>query len=81
MFQQSRPAAACGAVFAVVLFLAAGDGGYSPGREVLATLKKRPGATFGFGLALWLLLWLPVVNCFLMPLAVVAGTLLYREAA
>lgn len=38
MFQQSRPAAACGAVFAVVLFLAAGDGGYSPGREVLATL-------------------------------------------
>ena len=50
-------------------------------REVLATLKKRPGATFGFGLALWLLLWLPVVNCFLMPLAVVAGTLLYREAA
>jgi CysZ protein len=50
-------------------------------REVLAALKKRPGATFGFGLALWLLLWLPVVNFFLMPLAVVAGTLLYREAA
>lgn len=50
-------------------------------REVLGALKKRPGATFGFGLALWVLLWLPVVNCFLMPLAVVAGTLLYREAA
>jgi hypothetical protein len=38
MSQQSRPAAACGAVFAVVLFLAAGDGGYSPAREVLATV-------------------------------------------
>jgi hypothetical protein len=38
MFQQSRPAAACGAVFAVVLFLAAGDGAYSPAREVVATL-------------------------------------------
>lgn len=49
-------------------------------REVLSALKKRPGVTFGFGLALWVLLWLPVVNCFLMPLAVVAGTLLYREA-
>jgi hypothetical protein len=33
----SRLAAACGAVFAVLLFAAAGDGGYSPVREVLAT--------------------------------------------
>jgi hypothetical protein len=38
MSQQSRPAAACGAVFAVVLFLAAGDGSYAPAREVVATL-------------------------------------------
>lgn len=50
-------------------------------REVLSVLKQRPGVTFGFGLALWVLLWLPIVNCFLMPLAVIAGTLLYREAA
>lgn len=49
-------------------------------REVLSALKKRPGVTFGFGYALWVLLWLPVVNFFLMPIAVVAGTLLYREA-
>lgn len=34
----SRPAAASGAVFAVALFVAAGDGGYSPIRAVLATV-------------------------------------------
>ena len=32
----SRLAAACGGVFAVLLFAAAGDGGYAPVREVLA---------------------------------------------
>lgn len=34
----SRLAAACGAVFAVLLFAAAGDGGYAPAREVLAMI-------------------------------------------
>jgi len=39
MVQQpsSRSAAACGAVFALGLFLAAGDGGYSTARAVIAT--------------------------------------------
>lgn len=40
MIQQhrSRPAAACGAIFALGLFLAAGNGGYSTTREVVATV-------------------------------------------
>jgi hypothetical protein len=36
--QPSRLAAACGAIFALGLFLAAGDGGYSTTRELIATL-------------------------------------------
>jgi CysZ protein len=30
------------------------------------------------GAALYVVLWVPVLNCFLVPLAVVAGTLLFR---
>ena len=39
-------------------------------------------ATF-FGAALYVLLWIPVLDFFLIPLAIVGGTLLYRglEAA
>ncbi len=48
-------------------------------RDVLAALRATPARTFGFGYALTLLLWVPVLNVFLMPVAVVAGTLLYRE--
>jgi CysZ protein len=32
----------------------------------------------GFGAAVYVLLWLPVLNLFFIPLAVVAGTLLFR---
>ncbi|MGV3625983.1 MAG: EI24 domain-containing protein [Archangium sp.] len=46
---------------------------------VVKTLRKRPGLAFGFGAALYVLLWIPVLNFFLMPVAVVAGTLLYRR--
>lgn len=45
---------------------------------VVRTLRARKSLAFGFGAALWVLLWVPVLNFFLMPVAVVAGTLLYR---
>ncbi len=46
---------------------------------VVKTLRKRIGLALGFGAALYVLLWVPVLNFFLMPVAVVAGTLLYRR--
>ena len=49
-----------------------------PFRQVLGVLVRRKALALGFGAALYVLLWIPVVNFFLMPLAVVAGTLLYR---
>ena len=47
-------------------------------RTVLSALWKRPFLALGFGSMLWLVLWVPVLNCLLLPVAVVAGTLLYR---
>jgi len=47
-------------------------------REVLRVLRARLPLALGFGAALYALLWVPVLNFFLMPVAVVAGTLLYR---
>lgn len=52
-----------------------------PFRQVFGVLKKRIALSLGFGAALYVLLWVPVLNCFLMPVAVVAGTLLYRGLA
>ncbi len=49
-----------------------------PFREVLRALRGRLPLALGFGAALYVLLWVPVLNFFLMPVAVVAGTLLYR---
>lgn len=49
-----------------------------PFSEVRAAMKARPVACLGFGAALYLLLWVPVLNCFLVPVAVVGGTLLFR---
>lgn len=49
-----------------------------PFKEVLATLRGRLPLALGFGAALYVLLWVPVLNFFLMPVAVVAGTLLFR---
>lgn len=46
---------------------------------VVKTLRRRSALAFGFGAAVYLLLWIPVLNFFLMPVAVVAGTLLYRR--
>ena len=49
-----------------------------PFRQVIGALRKRLLLSLGFGATLWVLLWVPVLNFFLMPVAVVAGTLLYR---
>jgi CysZ protein len=49
-----------------------------PFRQVVGALARRLPLALGFGAALWVILWVPVVNFFLMPVAVVAGTLLYR---
>ncbi|MEW6430544.1 MAG: EI24 domain-containing protein [Myxococcota bacterium] len=49
-----------------------------PFGQVVTALRRRLPLALGFGAALWVILWVPVLNCFLMPVAVVAGTLLYR---
>jgi len=46
--------------------------------EVVAVLRGRPGLALGVGLGLSVLLWVPVLNCLLWPVAVVAGTLLFE---
>ncbi len=50
----------------------------TPFRQVLRLATGRLALSLGLGFSLWLLLWVPVLNCLVMPVAVVAGTLLYR---
>lgn len=52
-----------------------------PFRQVVRTVWRRKALSLGFGATLFVLLWVPVLNFFLMPVAVVAGTLLYRGLA
>ena len=47
--------------------------------EVRRVLGRRTGLALGFGLSVTLLLWVPLLNLFLVPVAVVAGTLLHRS--
>jgi CysZ protein len=47
--------------------------------EVRRVLARRTALALGFGLVVTVLLWVPLLNLFLMPLAVVAGTLLHRS--
>ena len=47
-------------------------------REVRRAVMARLWLCMGFGAAVYVLLWVPVLNFFFMPLAVVAGTLLFR---
>ncbi|MFL5318240.1 MAG: EI24 domain-containing protein [Myxococcaceae bacterium] len=46
--------------------------------EVRQVLWRRKALAVGFGAAVWLLLWLPILNFFFIPLAIVGGTLLFR---
>ena len=49
-----------------------------PFKQVMSALRARWWLSLGFGASLYVLLWVPVLNFFLMPVAVVAGTLLFR---
>ncbi len=49
-----------------------------PFGQVVVVLRRRLALSLGFGAALYVMLWVPVLNFFLMPVAVVAGTLLFR---
>lgn len=48
-----------------------------PFGQVVTALGRRPWLALGFGASLWVLLWVPVVNFFLLPVASAAGTLLF----
>lgn len=50
-----------------------------PFRQVLAAMRARPAMALGFGATLHVLLIVPIVNFFLVPLAVVGATLYFRE--
>jgi CysZ protein len=49
-----------------------------PFRDVIRTMRAHLAVSLGFGLSLYVLLWVPILNFFLVPLAVVGGTLLFR---
>ncbi|MBN1208100.1 MAG: EI24 domain-containing protein [Myxococcaceae bacterium] len=49
-----------------------------PFREVRRMLRERRALCLGFGAGVYVLLWVPVLNTFFLPVAIVAGTLLYR---
>lgn len=49
-----------------------------PFGEVRRTVQKRLALSLGLGAAITLTLWVPVVNFFFVPVAIVSGTLLFR---
>jgi CysZ protein len=49
-----------------------------PFAEVRRMLRERRALCLGFGAGVYLLLWVPVINSFFLPVAIVGGTLLYR---
>ena len=48
-----------------------------PSRTVFRVMRARPALSIGFGLGVWLILIVPVLNAFFLPLAIVGGTLLF----
>jgi CysZ protein len=44
----------------------------------IAAMRRHTLASLGFGLSLFVVLWVPVLNFFLVPVAIVGGTLLFR---
>jgi CysZ protein len=49
-----------------------------PFAEVRRALRQRWLLCLGFGAGVYVLLWVPILNSFFLPVAVVGGTLLYR---
>jgi CysZ protein len=47
--------------------------------QELAVLKQRFALCLGFGAAISLMLWVPLLNFFFVPVAVVSGTVLFRS--
>lgn len=47
-------------------------------RDELRVLRQRPALFLGFGAAISLLLWVPLLNAVFVPVAVVSATLLFR---
>lgn len=48
-------------------------------RRRLGLFRMHPGELLGFGVGVWLMLLVPVLNLFFMPAAVAGGTLLFLE--
>ena len=51
---------------------------FYPFAQVRRILRARLALCLGFGLSVYLLLWVPVLNTFFLPVAIVGGTLLFR---
>jgi CysZ protein len=49
-----------------------------PFARVLRVLRERKALCLGFGAGVYVLLWVPILNTFFLPVAIVGGTLLYR---
>jgi CysZ protein len=49
-----------------------------PFAAVRQVLAERRALCLGFGAAVYVLLWVPILNTFFLPAAVVGGTLLFR---
>jgi CysZ protein len=49
-----------------------------PFAQVRRVLRQRWALCLGFGAGVYVLLWVPLLNSFFLPVAVVGGTLLYR---
>lgn len=50
-----------------------------PARRRLGLLTTHTGAMFGFGVAVWVCMWVPLLNLAFMPAAVAGGTMLYLD--
>lgn len=48
-------------------------------RDTLALLRRNPGASLGLGLGIYLVLWVPLLNVFFVPVGAVAATALFVE--
>lgn len=49
-----------------------------PFSEVRRMLRERRALCLGFGAGVYVLLWIPILNTFFLPVAIIGGTLLYR---
>jgi len=48
-------------------------------RQRLRLLTTRPSTMFGFGLSVWICMWVPLANLVFMPAAVAGGTMLFLD--